>query len=72
MLIFVNKGRKCHSESVLRECTWYAAKPVERGREHNPGLLVAQAFSFVSIHLIQSETTQHAKLKLAGKKGVSE
>lgn len=42
------------------------------GHEHNHGLLAAQAFSFVSIHLIQSETTQHAKLKLAGKKGVSE
>lgn len=40
--------------------------------EHNHGLLAARAFSFVSFHLIQSETTQHAKLKLAGKKGVSE
>lgn len=47
-------------------------KPVERGPEHNHGLLAALAFSFVSFHLIQSETTQHAKLKLAGKKGVSE
>lgn len=47
-------------------------KPVARGREHNHGLLAALAFSFVSFHLIQSETTQHAKLKLAGKKGVSE
>lgn len=48
-------------------------KPVERDPEHNLGLLAAKAFSFVSIHLIQSETTQHAKLKLAEeKKGVSE
>lgn len=47
-------------------------KPVERGRGHNHGLLAALAFSFVSFHLIQSETTQHAKLKLAGKQGVSE
>lgn len=48
-------------------------KPVERGHEHNHGLLAAWAFSFVSFCLIQSETTQHAKLKLAGKKkGVSE
>lgn len=38
------------------------------GHGHNHGLLAAQAFPFVSIHLIQSETTQHAKLKLAGKK----
>lgn len=44
-------------------------RSLSRGeRGCNRGLLAAQAFPFVSIHLIQSETTQHAKLKLAGKK----
>lgn len=46
--------------------TWRSLSRGELG--YNRVLLVAQAFLFVSIHLIQSETTQHAKLKLAGEK----
>lgn len=38
------------------------------GHGYNRGSLATQAFPFVSIHLIRSETTQHAKPKLAGKK----
>lgn len=46
--------------------TWRSLS--REGHGHNHGLLAAQTFPFVSIHLIQSEATQHAKLKLAGKK----
>lgn len=56
------------SGSVPRAPGLWGSLSEERSR----GSSVAQPFSFVSIHLIQSETTQHAKLKLAGKKGESE
>jgi hypothetical protein len=75
--MFVNKWCKCHSECFLVAFTWHLEWPVERDQGYNLSLLSAEAFFFVSILLIQSETTQHAKLKLAGqkkrkKRGVSE
>lgn len=66
MLISSTSGESA-TVNLFWDCTWYVVA-CHDGQEHKHVLLAVQALAFVSIHLIQSETTQHAKLKLAGEK----